>query len=121
MDDKRLENLASEFKTALDAQLSGDYGCEFRLPSRDAAAQICRHYIALLFPVFYQGQPAALEPGATGARHYLAEIETLLREQLCAALRFDQRCQGDQSLDGVEVRARELTEHLFGQLPELAR
>jgi serine O-acetyltransferase len=121
MYDKRLENLASEFKTALDAQLSGDYGCEFRLPSRDAAAQICRHYIALLFPVFYQGQPAALEPGATGARHYLAEIETLLREQLCAAMRFDRRCQGDQSSVGIEDCAQELTERLFGQLPELAR
>ena len=61
MDDKRLENLASEFKTALDAQLSGDYGCEFRLPSREAVAQICRHYLGLLFPVFYQGQGAELD------------------------------------------------------------
>jgi serine O-acetyltransferase len=121
MDDQRLENLASEFKMALDAELSGDYGCEFRLPSREAAAQICRHYLALLFPVFYQGRRAGVERVATGARHYLVEIETLLREQLCAAMRFDRRCQGDQSPDGFEHRAQELTEHLFGQLPELAR
>ena len=121
MDDKRLENLASEFRVALDAQLSGDYSCEFRLPSREAAAQICRRYLELLFPVFYQGQGAEPDRAATGARHYLVEMETLLREQLCSAMRFDRRCQGDQSPVDIEDRAQELTEHLFGQLPELAR
>src|SRR5208337_5123134 len=107
MDDNRLDNLASEFKTALDAQLAGDYGCEFRLPSREAAAQICRHYLGLLFPVFYQGQGAEVDRAATGTRHYLVEIETLLREQLCSALRFDRRCQGDQSPVDIEDRAQE--------------
>ena len=121
MDGERLENLASEFKTALDAQLAGDYGCEFQLPSREAAAQICRHYLELLFPVFYQGQGAEPDRAATGSRHYLVEIETLLREQLCSAMRFDRRCQGDQPPFDIEDRAQELTEHLFGQLPELAR
>ena len=121
MDGERLENLASEFRVALDAQLSGDYGCEFRLPSREAAAQICRHYLELLFPVFYQGHGAELDRAATGARHYLVEMETLLREQLCSAIRFDRRCQGDQSPVDIEDRAQELTEHLFGQFPELAR
>jgi serine O-acetyltransferase len=121
MDDKPLDNLASEFKMALDAELSGDYECESRLPSREAAAQICRHYLKLLFPVFYQGQGGEVDRAATGARRYLVEIETLLREQLCSAMRFDRRCQGDQSAAGIEDRAQELTEHLFGQLPELAR
>jgi serine O-acetyltransferase len=121
VDGERLENLASEFKTALDAQLAGDYGCEFQLPSREAAAQICRHYLELLFPVFYQGQGAEPDRAATGSRHYLVEIETLLREQLCSAMRFDRRCQGDQPPFDIEDRAQELTEHLFGQLPELAR
>jgi serine O-acetyltransferase len=121
MHDKRLENLASEFKTALDAQLSGDYGCEFRLPSREAAAQVCRHYLGLLFPVFYHSQDAAVDRAATGSRQYLAEMETLLREQLCSAMRFDRRCQGDESTIDIEDRAQELTEQLFEQLPELAR
>jgi serine O-acetyltransferase len=119
MDDPRLENLASEFKLALDAQLSGDYGCEFQLPSREAAAQICRHYLGLLFPVFYPGVEP--ERAAQGAKPYLAELETLLREQLCSAMRFDRRCRGDQSPVDFEARAQELTEHLFSQLPELAR
>jgi serine O-acetyltransferase len=121
VDGERLENLASEFRVALDAQLSGDYGCEFRLPSRGAVAQICRHYLELLFPVFYQGRGMEVDRAPTGARHYLVEIETLLREQLCSAMRFDRRCQGNQSPVDIEDRAQELIEHLFGQLPELAR
>jgi len=121
MDDKRLENLASEFKVALDAQLAGDYGCEFQLPSRDAAAKICRHYLELLFPVFYQGQGAEVDRVATTARHYLVDIEELLREQLCSAIRFDRRCLGEQSSGDIEDRAQELVEQLFAQLPELAR
>jgi len=121
MDDTRLENLASEFKAALDARLSGAYGCEFQLPSREAVAQICRRYLGLLFPVFYQGQGAKLEGGASGTRRYLVEIETLLREQLCSAMRFDRRCRGDQPPTDIENRAQELIAHLFGQLPELAR
>jgi serine O-acetyltransferase len=121
MDDQRLESLVSEFKAALDAQLAGDYGCEFQLPNREAAAQICRRYLELLFPVFYQGQDADLERVLAGGKHYLVEIETLLREQLCFALRFDRRCRGDQSPVNLEDCAQELTERLFGFLPELAR
>jgi len=121
MDEKRLIDLANEFKTALDARLSGDYGCEFQLPSREAAAQICRRYLELLFPIFYQRQEAEADRAATESRHYLPELETLLREQLCSAIRFDRRCQGEQSPADIEDRARELTEHLFTQLPELAR
>jgi serine O-acetyltransferase len=120
MDDKCLENLASEFRAALDAQLSGDYGCEFRLPSREAVAQICRLYLGLLFPVFYRGHRAEMDGGASRARHYLAEMETLLREQLCSAMRFDRHSRGDQPAADVDNRAQELSAHLFSQLPELA-
>jgi len=121
MNQKRLDDLASEFKTALDAQLAGDYGCEFRLPSREAAAQICRHYLGLLFPVFYRGKGAELESPPAESRRYLVEIETLLREQLCSAMRFDRRRQGEDAPVDLEDRAQELTEELFAQLPELAK
>jgi serine O-acetyltransferase len=121
MDDQRMESLASEFKAALDAQLAGDYGCEFQPPDREAAAQICRRYLELLFPVFYQGRDADLERVLAGGKHYLVEIETLLRDQLCSAMRFDRRCRGDQSPVNLEDCAQELTERLFGFLPELAR
>jgi len=120
MNQQRLDDLASEFKTTLDAQLAGDYGCEFRLPSREAAAQICRHYLGLLFPVFYRRKGSKLESAPSESRHYLAEIETLLREQLCSAMRFDRRRQGDDSPVDIEDRGEELTEELFAQLPDLA-
>ncbi len=120
MDDKRLENLASEFRTALDAQLAGDYGCEFQLPSRESVAQICRRYLGLLFPVFYQGRRAETDSPPAGTRGYLTEIETLLREQLCSAMRFDRRCRGDQLPANFEDRAQEMIDDIFGQLPELA-
>jgi serine O-acetyltransferase len=121
MDDKRLEDLATEFKMALDAERAGDYECESRLPSREAAAKICCRYLKLLFPVFYHDQGVEVDRAAKGTRHYLVEIETQLREQLCSAMRFDRRCQGDQSTLGLADRAQQMTEHLFGQLPELAR
>ena len=121
MSQNRLDDLASEFKTALDAQLSGDYGCEFQLPSREAAALICRHYLELLFPVFYLGQDGKVEDAMTDSRHYLAEIETPLREQLCSAMRFDRRCQGEDAPGDIEDRAQNVTEQVFAQLPELAK
>jgi len=121
MDDKRLENLASEFKVALDAQLAGDYGCEFRLPNREVAAKICHRYLELLFPVFYQGQGAEVDRVATAGGPYLVEMETLLRDQLCSAMRFDRRCLGEQSSADIEDRAQQLVEQLIAQLPELAR
>jgi serine O-acetyltransferase len=120
MDGERLENLANEFRTALDAQLSGESRCDFRLPSREGAAQVCRHYLDLLFPVFYRGGRAQTNGAGTEVRHYLTELETLLRDQLCSAIRFDRRCQGDQSPDHIEDHAQELTEHLRSQFPELA-
>ena len=120
MDEKRLDSLASEFKTALDARLAGDYGCEFGLPSREAAAQICRRYLDLLFPVFYSGSRPKTPSPASPLRHYLVEVDTILREQLCAAIRFDRRCQGNQSAEDIEELAQDLTERLFQQLPELA-
>jgi serine O-acetyltransferase len=120
MNDNRLENLASEFKTALDAQLSGDDRCEFRFPNREAVAQICRHYVGLLFPVFYRGPRQERDFTSSGTRHYLTEIETLLREQLCSAMRFDRCCRGDQPLVDIEDCAQDLIEKLFLQLPELA-
>ncbi len=121
MDDKRLGNLARQFKVALDAQLSGEYACESLLPSRDAAAKICRHYLELLFPVFYRGRGAEADLAEKGGRRYLVEIETLLREQLCSAMRFDRRCFGEQSTNDMEDRAQPLINQLFDQLPDLAR
>lgn len=120
MDEERLVNLAREFRVALNAQLTGEDGSEFKLPNREAVAQICRRYLGLLFPIFYDGQGAktALD---SSTRPYLVEIETLLTEQICRAIRFDCRSRGQDVPPKVEDCAREKWEALLRQLPELSR
>jgi serine O-acetyltransferase len=119
--EERLANLAREFRVALDAQLAGEDGNEFKLPSREAVAQICRRYLGLLYPVFYGGKGAGAEPRRSDVRLYLVELETLLAEQLCRAIRFDARRRGEDLPKDVEDCAHEHLEALVSQLPELSR
>jgi len=121
MDEERLANLASEFRIALDAQLAGEDGNEFKLPSPEAVAQICRRYLGLLFPVFYSGQGAGAKAPGADARLYLVEVETLLIEQMCRAVRFEARRRGAELPGNIEACAHEQLEALLSQLPELSR
>ena len=121
MDEERLANLASEFRTALDAQLAGEDGNEFKLPSPEAVAQICRRYLGLLFPVFYSGQGAGAQAPGADARLYLVEVETLLTEQICRAVRFEARRRNVEIPGNIEDCAQEQLEALLSQLPELSR
>jgi len=121
MDEERLANLASEFRIALDAQLAGEDGNEFKLPSPEAVAQICRRYLGLLFPVFYSGQGAGAKAPGADARLYLVEVETLLIEQMCRAVRFEARRRGAEIPGDIEDCAHEQLEALLSQLPELSR
>ena len=121
MDEERLANLASEFRTALDAQLAGEDGNEFKLPSPEAVAQICRRYLGLLFPVFYSGQGAGAKAPGADARFYLVEVETLLTEQICRAVRFEARRRGAEIPGDLEDCAQAQLEALLRQLPELSR
>ena len=111
--------LAQEFRVALDAQLAGNDRSEFRLPSRDAVALICRRYLETLFPIYFLSE----EREAQGARAglYLREIQTLLASQICSAVRFDCRRTGKPAPTDLEHCADEVLQNLFGQLPELAR
>jgi len=121
MDVQNMKSLAGEFKLALDAQLAGDERSEFKLPSREAVAVICRRYLDVLLPVFFNG--GKLARGATGSdsRWYLREVETLLAEQICRAVRFDLRRRGQPAPADLEDCAGKQLETLFGQLPELSR
>jgi serine O-acetyltransferase len=121
MDEERLANLASEFRTALDAQLAGEDGNEFKLPSPEAVAQVCRRYLGLLFPVFYSGQGAGAKAPGADTRLYLVEVETLLIEQMCRAVRFEARRRGAEIPGDIEDCAQEQLEALLSQLPELSR
>jgi serine O-acetyltransferase len=121
MDEERLVNLAREFRVALDAQLVGEDASEFKLPSREAVAQICRRYLGLLFPIFYDGRGAGTTALDSDTRPYLVEVETLLTEQMCRAIRFDCRRRGQELPRNIEDCAREEREALLSQLPELSR
>jgi serine O-acetyltransferase len=121
MDVQDMKNLAGEFKLALDAQLAGDDRSEFKLPSREAVAVICHRYLDVLLPVFFNG--AGLARGALGSdsRWYLREVETLLAEQICRAVRFDLRRRGQPTPANIEDCAGKQLETLFSELPELSR
>lgn len=117
---ERLNCLAAEFKSALDAQLAGEDRNEFKLPSREAVALICRRYLDVLFPVFYHAQQGDRETVEMHARLYLREIDTLLADQIHRALSFDLRCQGKSLPANLEHRATEHLEGMIKHLPQLA-
>ena len=120
MDLERLKNLAGEFKAAYDAQLAGDDSGEFKLPSREAVALICRRYLDVLFPVFFLGKRLNREHLQSDSRWYLREIETLLAEQMCCAIRFDLRRSGQTLPGNLEDCVGKQLEAVFSQLPELS-
>jgi serine O-acetyltransferase len=111
--------LAQEFRVALDAQLAGDSGIEFRLPSRDVVALICHRYLETLFPIHFLSDEG--EAPGTPAGIYLREIHSLLAGQICSAVRFDCRRTGKSAPANLEDCADKVLKNLFGQLSELAR
>ncbi len=111
--------LAQEFRADLDAQLAGDEHSEFNLPRREVVATICRRYLEVLFPIYFLCGEREV-PG-TRACHHLIEIQTLLSNQICSAVRFECRRSGKPTPADLEHYAEEVHKNLFGQLPELAR
>jgi len=121
MDYEHITALANEFKLALDAQLAGEDREEFKLPSRTSVEAVCRRYLDILLPVFFNGGRSQPEALGAGERVYLREVETLLTGQMCRAIRFDLRRRGEPLPGNLQDCAEEQTEELFAQLPELSR
>ncbi|HEY1483923.1 MAG TPA: serine O-acetyltransferase [Candidatus Acidoferrum sp.] len=111
-----LQCLASEFRAALEARLSGDRAGEYRLPSKDEVAAVCRRYLEGLFPLFHA--PAESQ-GALVAR-FLEELDLMLAEQLVCAIRFDCSCRGKEIPRDVARAAENLLIEVRGKLPYLA-
>ncbi|MGB8325349.1 MAG: serine O-acetyltransferase, partial [Candidatus Acidiferrum sp.] len=111
-----LQCLASEFRAALEARLSGDRAGEYRLPSKDEVAAVCRRYLEGLFPLFHA--PAESQ-GALVAR-FLEELDLMLAEQLVCAIRFDCSCRGKEIPRDVARAAEDLLIEVRGKLPYLA-
>jgi serine O-acetyltransferase len=110
--------LAEEFRADLDAQVAGDGLSEFNLPRREAVATVCRRYLEVLFPIFYLGGGGAV-PGA-GTSLHLLEIQALLANQICSAVRFECRRSSKPAPADLEHYAEEVHKKLIAQLPELA-
>jgi len=121
MEYEDIKTLAREFRVALDAQLAGDDREEIQLPNRAAVEVICRHYLDVLLPIFFNG--GRLDPSAADAeeRQYVVEVQSLLREQICRAVRFDLRRGGAPLPDDLENCAGKHVDELFCQLPDLSR
>jgi len=114
-----LKILAEEFRTALDAEMAGDERCQFRLPSRDSVAVFCRRYLEILFPLYF------LSPDrqGTGKGTYpqLVEIQSLLADLTCGAVRFECGRRGKETPGTLESYASEVSAKLLGYFPDLAR
>src|SRR5208282_811791 len=78
-----LKCLAREFRSALEARLSGDPAGEYRLPSKEDVATFCRRYLDSLFPLHH----APEESSSPQATHFEEELEVLLAEQIFGKIR----------------------------------
>lgn len=110
--------LAQEFRADLDSQLAGDERSDFNLPGREAVATICHRYLEVLFPIYFLCGEREVTDTTTWLP--LAEIHTLLANQICRAVRFECRRSGKPTPLDLEHYTEEVQKKLFGQLPELA-
>jgi serine O-acetyltransferase len=111
-----LQCLASEFRAALEARLSGDRAGEYRLPSKEEIVAFCGRYLEGLFPLFHA--PAETH-GALVAR-FLEDLDLLLAEQLVCAIRFDSNCRGKEVPRDVAKAAEKWLVEIRAKLPKLA-
>jgi serine O-acetyltransferase len=115
---EEMKCLAQEFRADLDAQRAGDEGSNFNLPRREVVAVICRQYLEVLFPIYFLSGEG--EASDSRADQHLAQIQNLLAEQICSAVRFECRRSGKETPADLEHYAEEAHKKLFGQFPELA-
>jgi len=111
--------LAQEFRADVDAQLAGDERSDLNLPRREAVATLCRRYLEVLFPLYYLGGEREV-PGTRACLPRM-EIQSLLSNQICSAVRFECRRSGKPTPTDLEDYAEEVYKNLFGQFPDLAR
>ena len=118
MDSQKMNTLSLTFGKALGAKLRGGDKA-FELPSRKVVAEICQRYVEALFPLFYHSDKGSNFPRQ--ARRYLMDIEKLLADQICHAIRLESHCRGKGVPGGIKRSARERVEVVLQKLPGLAR
>jgi len=112
----QLTRLADEFRSALEARLSGDPAGEYRLPSKEEVAKFCRLYLDAVFPLYYE--PA--HPKSPHVVHFLEDLELRLAEQVVCAIRFDCHCRDKEQPKNLPRTTEELLSGFRSRLPMLA-
>ena len=112
-----LRTLAKEFRFALEARLADATMWEYRLPSKEEVASLCRAYLDGLFPLYY----ASDEVHSPDAKGFLAQLDLQLAEQIVYAMRFDLNCCGKPVPANLSENAGKVVETLRGKLPRLAQ
>ncbi len=112
-----LRALAKEFRLALEARLADASMWEYRLPSKDEVASLCRTYLDGLFPLYY----AAEEVRSDDAKGFLAQLDLQLAEQIVYAMRFDLNCCGKPIPSNLSESASDVVQTLREKLPRLAQ
>jgi serine O-acetyltransferase len=113
---EQLGCLAQEFRAALEARLTGDTAGEYRLPSKEEVAAICRKYLDSLFPFHYEVKEG-LSPYAT---NFVEAWEFQLAEQIVCAIRFDCSCRATKTPADIAKVTEGYLSGVRGQLPRLA-
>jgi len=107
-----------EIKRALLASYETDGGINhfdgINLPAEESVNDLARDFMHLLFPGYFQESCVTKKEVPTLVDRLLKKIETRLAAELEKCMRFNR----DADSAG---RARELTAHLLGQLPEVRR
>ena len=108
--------LAKEFRSALEARLSGDPAGEYRLPSKEEVSEFCSRYLEALFPTHFE-PPEAVSPHVA---HFMEDLDSRLAEQIVRAMRFDCSCRGKKAGTDLIPSAVNLVAKIRDKLPRLA-
>jgi serine O-acetyltransferase len=122
MDFEKLNRLAAAFKAELEGKAEDQGpGC-LRLPDRAAIERICSDYVKGLFGLFHHYSTNGGEHFIEDkARIYLRDVQQVLLEQICRAVRLERATGGEPLDEGLESGAKQKVDAVFEQMPDLAR
>jgi serine O-acetyltransferase len=113
--DNELGSLAKEFRSALEARVSGEANEQYRFASKDGVTEFCRRYLEALFPLYYS--PAPLEPTLAA---FVEDLESRLAEQIGRAIQFDYSWHGKNAPENLARSSEQIVVAIRGRLPNLA-
>lgn len=122
MDIVKLNRLAAVFQESLDNRNAEGACCPRRIPSRTVIEKLCANYVQTLFALFQYDMTAGQgHSEKTNAAPYLQQIQTLLFEQVCCAVRLQAIMRGEPADAGLVADVGKKIEATFEQIPEVAR